>query len=163
MQRKRRKLAPPCPPGLPDWAAKEWQDLEFADDIAAITCEQAKADRKARKRFEELRRIIAADFEAERKKLLDEALRKRAEYLIDLKLTEMQEAIEADRADARRVLGAYVERVSAAFRKAVEREGKEREKGRAALKRVEADMQKSRLHDERMELIRRGVLKGRRR
>lgn len=161
--RSRKHKVPPCPSGLPDWAAKEWNSLEFADDFKAIAREQAKADRKALKRFEELGRTIAADFERERKRLLAEALQKRCEYLIDLKLTEMQEAIEADGVDARKVFGGYVERVTEQFRNGIANAAKEREQVAKRLKKIEADMQKSRLHDERMELIRRGVLKGRRR
>lgn len=166
----------------------KWNDLEFENDIAAINREraeaariarqqaklaraaerkrleeQAKADRAALKRFKEQGRIIAADLERERRQLLTEALQKRAEYLIDIKLTEMKEAIEADRDDARKVFGAYVEKVAKAFHLAVENEAKEREIGQKALKRIEATMQKERLHDERLLLMRRGVVKGRRR
>jgi hypothetical protein len=148
----------------------KWSDLEFSDDIRAIAKEQnrlAKLDRLARKRFEELGRIITADFERERQQQLAEALRKQAQYRLEFKLAEldekMQSAIEADRAEARRVFSAYAARVAKAFHVAVEADAKERLWGNKQLKRIERDMERSKLHVERVKLLERGVVRGRRR
>ena len=141
---------------------KELDDLEFRDDLRAIKQEQVIGDALAMRRYWELTAIIEADLKRDSEERLQEALRKRAEHLIDAKLAVMQEAIEQDRADARAVFGEYVERVAKAFHLAVINEAEERAKGQAALKRIEAAMQKTRLHDERLALSRRGVIKGRR-
>src|SRR5256885_5555521 len=103
-------------------------EIEFYDDERAIAKELAAFDEKARAKAAELGRIIAEDFERERQQLLAEALRKQAEYRLDLKLMELDEkmrsAIEADRAEARRVFTAYAERLQKAFHVTAEDQAK---------------------------------------
>jgi hypothetical protein len=144
-----------------------FDQLEFADDLRAIAREQAIADGLARKRFREQGRIIAEDFERERQQLHAEALQKHTEYLINLKAAEldekMQAAEQADREESRRVFGAYVERISKAFANAVEEAAKDRERVAERLKKIEKDIERSRLHNKRMKLAERGVIRGRRR
>lgn len=141
----------------------KWDDLEFRDDIKAIAREQAKADRIARKRFEEQGRIIAADFERERQQQLAEALRKQAQYRLDLKLAEldekMQSGIDADREEAKRVFKAYTERVAASFRAAVQEQGKCLMQVNEWLEKIQADEQRSRLREERIRVMERGVVR----
>lgn len=171
---KRKQIRPPK--GFPGWLVKP-SEFEFLDDLEAIARERNKVakkrrkqerwrDRLALKRYDELTKIIEADAERGRQEI-EAAAKKLANERIERKLAEldekMQSAIEADRVEARRVFTAYAQRVTAAFRNAVEREGKEREQNTKTLKRIEKDMERSRLHDERMKLIERGVLRGRRR
>jgi hypothetical protein len=164
--RLKKRNAPPMPPGLPCWLAKEWDELEFVDDKAAIAKEVAEFDRNACNRCAEIGRIIGEDFERERQQLHAEALQKHTEYLINLKAAEldekMQAAEQADREESRRVFGAYVERVSKAFANAVEEAAKDREQVAKRLRKIEKDIERSRLHNERMKLAERGVIKGRR-
>jgi hypothetical protein len=142
-------------------------EMEFYDDKAAIKKELAAFDAKARAKAAELGRIINEDFERERQALIAECHRKRAEDLlaiaaIDLE-EKMQSAIAADRAESQRVFGAYAERVQKAFHLKAQDEMQWRAETQAALKKIERSMERSRLNDERVKLLERGVVRGRRR
>ena len=74
----------------------------------------------------------------------------------------MQAAELADRKEAHRVFSKYVEQVSAKFKAAVKSEGEWHEQVKSRVKKIESDMNRSAIRAERQELLRRGVIRGRR-
>jgi hypothetical protein len=144
-----------------------WDELEFYDDTQAIKKELAAFDAKARAKAIELGRIIEADFERERQALLAECMRKRAEDLLEIAALELEEkmksAIEADRAESQRVFTAYAERLQKAFHAAAAEQAAWHAENKLILARIQGDINRSNLRAERNELLRRGVIKGRRR
>ena len=75
---------------------------------------------------------------------------------------KMQAAELADREEARRVFGKYVEQVAAKFKAAVKSEGEWREQVKSRIRKIESDIDRSAIRAERQELLRRGVIRGRR-
>jgi hypothetical protein len=142
-------------------------DVEFYDDKAAIAKELAAFDAKARAKAAQLGRIIEEDFERERQALLAECHRKRAEDLLAIAAIDLEEKMKADaaadRAEAQRVFGAYAERVQKAFSAACQEQAAWYAEGKAILARIQRDINRSNIRAERNELLRRGVIKGRRR
>jgi hypothetical protein len=144
-----------------------WDELEFEDDAKAIATEIAEWTRTAKAKAAEQGRLIAEDFERERQALLAECLRKRAEDLLAIAAIELEEKmqaeLEADRLESQRVYREYVEKVQARFKADVENTAKWTNEITARVKKIERDMERSRLHDERIKLLERGAVKGMRR
>jgi hypothetical protein len=113
---------------------------------------QINADQKRAKREEiaELKRQQQADLEA----------------VVAAQETRIQAAIAADYIESRRVCDAYVEKLRAAMQAKLKAEHDEEEAWRASVRKrlakIDRDIERSAHRAERMEMIRRGVLRGRR-
>jgi len=147
----------------------KWSELEFFDDKAAIAKECATWLRKVKAESDAVAKDIEADRaaeERERQRLIAESFAQHARDLIELKAEEldakMNAAIEADRAEARRVFAEYAQKVQAGFKASVQELAAWSQSVDERLKEINRQMERSRLHDERMELSRRGVIRGRR-
>jgi len=166
---------------LPPDVDKFWDDLVWDDEGVEDTKAARKAmnawKRRMLRRAERIGKRIAAEFEAERKKLLAETQKKLRQERLELLIDDFEEsqraAIAKDFIESRRQTAAYVVKLHGAMRAALKREHDEMltaiESKRpdasvmARVRKIEQDMERSKLHDERMLLLKRGVVRGRRR
>jgi hypothetical protein len=141
-------------------------EMEFRDDEKAVKKERKAWLRYATAKAAAQKALIEADEARELAGRIAAANRIVAQDLISLKAMELEEKMEAaekaEREEARRVFSKYAEQLAAKFKAAVEDEGKWQEQVKARLQKIEKREKKSRLHDERMDLLRRGVIRGRR-
>ena len=141
-------------------------EMEFRDDAKAIKEERKAWLRYAKAKAAAQAKIIEADAARELAERISAANREHAQDLIDLAVAKyeekMQSAIEEDREEARRVFSKYVEEVSAKFKAAVQDEGKWREQVGKRVKKIQGDINRSTVRAERLKLLERGAVRGRR-
>jgi len=136
--------SPRIPPGLPAWLAKEWDSLEWSAQLPArkppvvlpevpkkldiaskrnrskgsMEWRAKKRDKLHRKLLKRIGDQIAAEFEAERKRMLAEALKKQKEYDLELVLMAAEEkqaaAVKAYLEQCQREAAAYIAKLKRA-------------------------------------------------
>jgi hypothetical protein len=142
------------------------EEMEFRNDEKAIKAERAAWLRYAKARAEAQKRLIEADAARELAERLARANQIAAQDRLDLAAMELEERMQAaelaDREEVRRVFSKYIEQVAAKFKAAVEDEGKWREQVNQRLRKITADENRSVVRAERLKLLERGALRGRR-
>jgi hypothetical protein len=141
-------------------------EMKFRDDEKAIKAERKAWLKYATAKAAAQKKLIEAD---EARELADRILRANqiiAQDKLNLAAEELEKKMQAaelaDREEARRVFGRYIEQVAAKFKAAVEDEGKWREQVNQRLQKITADENRSLVRAERLKLLERGSLRGRR-
>jgi hypothetical protein len=141
-------------------------EMEFRDDIQGIKKERKAWLCYATAKAAAQRAIIEADEARELAERIAAANRIVAQDLISLKAMELEEKMKAvelaDREEARAVFSKYAEQVSAKFKAAVKSEGEWLEQVKRRIRKIESDIDRSAIRADRQELLRRGVIRGRR-
>ena len=141
-------------------------EMEFRDDEAAIKKERKAWLRYAKAKAAAQKALIEADAARDLAERIARANQIVAQGRIDLTAMELEEKMQAaelaDRKEARRVFSNYAEQIAAKFKAAVKSEGEWLEQVKSRIRKIEGDIDRSAIRAERQELLRRGVIRGRR-
>jgi|SRR6267142_1257737 len=151
---------------------KGWDELEWTEAENKLAAGKERNAWRARtmKRFHQITRRIAKDFERERKQMLAAALKRQRELDLELVLLEHEEkhrlANEKDLAESRCQSAAYIDKIRGAMQALLKKEhdkhAAEWAPTLARVAKINREMALDRIRVERHELLMRGVIRGRR-
>ncbi len=144
------KHDPNTPRCFPAWLQKEWKTLEWRDHPSVV------AERKAR-----------AVWEKRQKQLLAKSEKALREFRVEIAWLDAEEkrqtAIEKDREESRQAIARYVESLRTQMQAALRKQhATELAPYLAKAKAIGKEIQADRLQQERLALLRRGIVRGRR-